>query len=128
LRKLTFHGKVTSGEGNGRKYLQLHWVLSQIKEKLGYTPYLGTLNLTLTPESAQNRKILEETDAPKICPAEGYCAGLIFSASINGLGCAVVLPQVKGYAERLLELIAPINLREALNLKDGDSVLVTVRV
>lgn len=125
---LTFRGIVTSGEGNGRKYLQLPWVTRQFEEKLGYTPFLGTLNITLTPESSLHKKLLEKADGLQICPAEGYCVGLIFPASISGLECAIVLPQVKGYSELLLELVAPVCLRRALKLKDGNSVAVTVRV
>ena len=128
MTELTFEGKVTTGEGNGKKYLQLPWVMSQMEEKLGYTPYLGTLNLTLTEKSVQRKKLLRATGALRICPTEGYCSGLIFKASMGGLDCAVVLPQVKGYAENLLELIAPVSLREALGLKDGDSATVTVKV
>ena len=125
---LTFEGKVTTGEGNGKRYMQLPWVMSQMEEKLSYTPYLGTLNLTLTMESALRKKLLKSVDALRICPVVGYCSGLIFKASINGLKCAVVLPQVTGYPENLLEVIAPVNLREAQGLKDGDSVRVTVEV
>lgn len=128
LGTLTFRGKVTSGEGNGRKFLQLPWVIRQLEEKLGYTPYFGTLNITLTAESGRQRKLLAKAGALQICPAEGYCVGLVFPASISGLECAIVLPQVEGYSESLLELVAPVYLREALNLKDGDAVSVTVKV
>jgi riboflavin kinase, archaea type len=128
LGTFTFHGKVTSGEGNGRKFLQLPWVIRQLEEKLGYTPYFGTLNLALSAESARQKKFLARAGALQICPAEGYCAGLVFPASISGLECSIVLPQVEGYSERLLELVAPVYLRGTLNLKDGDEVSVTVSV
>jgi riboflavin kinase, archaea type len=126
LNVLTFLGKVTSGEGNGRKYLQLSWVLTQIEEKLGFTPYLGTLNLTLAQESAENKKLLKKAETFQISPAKGYCAGLLVKGFVGGLECAIVLPQVPTYPELLLELIAPVNLRDALAIKDGDFVTVTV--
>jgi riboflavin kinase, archaea type len=128
MQTLTFHGIVTSGEGNGRRYLALPWVVRQLEEKLGYTPYLGTLNLKLTAESAQQKRPLQKASALQIYPSKGYCAGLVFPASISGLQCAVVLPQVPAYPEELLELIAPVYLRGALDLKDGDAVEVAVKV
>ena len=128
MKSIIFEGIVVTGEGNGKKYLGLSWVKRQIEEKLGYTPYLGTLNLTLTKESIQRKRLLEKKKGVTICPAEGYCVGFLFKACIKSLDCAVVLPEVKGYPENVLEIVAPLNLRETMNLKDGDGVIVSVQV
>ena len=128
MNSITLEGTVITGEGNGKKYMGLPWVKQQVKEKLGYTPYLGTLNLKLTKENVAHRKLLFKAKSTIICPVEGYCVGLLFKAVISGLECAVVVPQVKGYPENVLEVIAPVNLRNALKLKDGDAVTVSVHV
>lgn len=126
MKTVSFTGEVISGQGSGRKYLALPWVKSQIEEKLGYTPFLGTLNLKLTADSINRKKQLAKAKAVQICPAEGYCIGLIFRAFVGELECAVVAPKVEGYPADLLEIIAPVNMREQLHLKDGDAVTVTV--
>jgi len=126
LTTLTFQGRVITGEGNGKKYLALLWVKQQVEQKLGFTPFLGTLNLKLSRANAERRKLLNNAKAATICPAEGYCVGLLFKASILGLEGAVVLPQVESYPENLLEVIASVNLRDKLKLKDGDAVTVSV--
>ncbi len=122
---LTLDGKIISGQGNGKKYLALPWVKQQIEEKLGFTPYLGTLNLKLSGESVKHRKLLETTGA-KIRPAEGYCIGLLFRAAIGETECSIVIPQIEDYPKNLLEIIAAVDLREFLHLNDGDAVAVTV--
>jgi riboflavin kinase len=127
VNKLTLEGKVFTGEGNGKKFLSLPWVRKQIEENLGFTPFLGTLNLKLTREGASLRKQLENVDTIRICPAEGYCVGLLFTAFIGQEKCAIILPQVKDYPENVLEIIAPVNLRVKLNLSDNDSVVVTAQ-
>jgi riboflavin kinase, archaea type len=119
-------GKVFSGEGSGKKYLSLPWVRQQIKKKLGYSPYLGTLNLELSNENAIKRKFLEETQSDSICPTEGYCVGLLYKAQISCTNCAIVIPQVKNYPENILEIIASSNLRKKLKLRDGNVVSVSV--
>lgn len=124
VNRLIFNGVVTSGQGNGKKYLQLPWVKSQILEKLGYTAYLGTLNIRIKKEDMDQRKKLEGKKAIQIYPAEGYCFGSVFKATINSLDCAIIIPQVKGYPANMLEIIAPIYLRDALKLKDDDRVVV----
>jgi riboflavin kinase, archaea type len=128
MNNITFHGKVITGEGNGKKYLALPWVKQQIEEKLGYTPFLGTLNLKLNKESAARKKFLEKARATTICPAQGYCIGTLYEATVGNVSCTVVAPKVEGYKKDLLEVIAPVNLRDALKLKDGDAVTVSVHV
>jgi riboflavin kinase len=128
LKRIEFSGTVTSGDGDGKKFMELPWVKRQITEKLGFTPYAGTLNLKLTEESAKQRKLLEKTPSAKVLPAEGYSEGLLFKAFIGIVQCAIVVPQVAGYPNDLLEVIAPVYLREALQLEDGCEVTVTANV
>jgi riboflavin kinase len=128
LKKIKLSGKAFSGRGEGEKFLELPWVKRQIKEKLGFTPYLGTLNVRLSEESAKRRKLLEKATAMQVCPAEGYCSGKIFKASVGVLECAIVVPEVPGYPTDVLEIIAPANLREKLQLADGDQITVTVNL
>jgi len=119
---------VFSGRGEGEKFLELPWVKQQVKEKLGFVPYHGTLNVRLSEESARRRKLLEKATSMKVCPAEGYCGGKIFKASVSMLECAVVIPEVAGYPRDVLEVIAPVNLRAKLQLADGDEITVTVNL
>jgi riboflavin kinase len=128
LKRIKLTGTIFSGGGEGKKFLELPWVKRQIKQQLGFTPYPGTLNVTLSEESAKHRKLLEKTTSMKICPADGYCDGLLFKAFIDTLQCAVVVPEVEGYPKALLEIIAPLNLRKTLQLKDGGEVTVTINL
>jgi riboflavin kinase len=128
LKIIELNGTVLSGVGGGKKFLELPYVKQKIKEKLGFAPYAGTLNVKLTKESAKRIKLLEKTRTIKICPAEGYCTGALFKAFIGILECAIVVPEVEGYPNDLLEIIAPVNLRKMLQLEDGSEVTVTVNL
>ena len=128
MKTIEFSGSVFSGRSEGRKFIALPWVKRQIREKLGFIPYPGTLNVRLSEESTQRRKFLDDTEGMSICPSEGYCSGLLFKAEIEGLDCAVVVPQVEGYPLDVLEVIASVNLKEKLGLRDGDEITVTVHV
>lgn len=128
MRTLKFEGEVITGEGNGKKYLSFPWVQQQIEEKLGFTPFPGTLNLRLNKNSSSKKEILEKNETTRICPAVGYCVGILFKAKINNIECAIVIPKIANYPKTTLEIIAPQNLREALNLKDGDKVAVSAQI
>ena len=128
MKKTKLSGKVFSGQSEGEKFLELSWVKQQVKEKLGFTPYHGTLNIMLSEESAKHRKLLEKATSMEICPAKGYCNGKIFKAFVGVVECAIVVPEVAGYPENVLEIISSTNLREKLQLADGDEITVTVNL
>lgn len=124
MKKVKLKGIVFSGNGEGKKYLELPWVKRQIEEKLGFIPYLGTLNLLLSKENAERRKLLEKVGLIKICPVNSYCSGILHKAHIGTLECAIVIPEVSYYPKNYLEIIASNYLRAKLKLKDGDEVMV----
>jgi riboflavin kinase len=126
VKKLNFDGKVFSGRGSGEKFLKLPWVQTQIKEKVGFNPFLGTLNIKLSEGSTKLRRSLEEKPFSRIYPAEGYRSGMLFKASIGDLKCAVVIPEVEGYPMDILEIIAPVNLRKTFKIRDGDEIAFSV--
>lgn len=128
MPQVTFRGTVFSGSGEGRKFIGLPWVKRQIEEKLGFTPYAGTLNIRLTEESMQQKKLLKKAKKFEICPEEGYCTGALIEACIEELNCGLVLPQVPGYPRDVLEIVAACNLRERLGLSDRSKVYVNVTI
>jgi len=128
LGKIIFKGAVFSGTGEGRKFIDLPWVKRQIEEKLGFTPYSGTLNIRLSKESAKQKKLLENAKRLKVYPEKGYCTGILIKANIDSLECAIIIPQVTNYPSDILEVIAPWYLRERLKITDGSEVTVTVNL
>ena len=51
-----------------------------------------------------------------------------FKCRVNGVEGAIVIPKRTHYPSEILEIIAPVKLREKLGLKDGDIVEVEVLV
>jgi riboflavin kinase len=126
MKKTTLTGTVFTGNGEGKKYLTLLWVKHQLQKALGYTPYPGTLNLHLSKETAERRKLLETPDATRISPAQGYSPGILHKAHIAERECAIIIPETPTYPQDYLEIIAADHLRTQLNLKDGDTITVTL--
>lgn len=123
MKPVILKGRVFTGQGGGARFITLPWVEKQIKEKMGFKPYPGTLNLRLTPESTEAKKQLLKVETIEILPIKGFCCGLCFKARImDKVDGAIVLPQVPSYPEDVLEVIAPVLLREILKLKEGDEV------
>ncbi|MGA7076322.1 MAG: DUF120 domain-containing protein, partial [Halobacteriota archaeon] len=52
---IELNGIIVSGLGEGRYYLSIRGYTKQFEERLGFTPYPGTLNIKLDDESAAAR-------------------------------------------------------------------------
>ena len=126
MATLSFRGKVYTGKGEGKKFIEFPWVEKQIREKLGFTPYGGTLNIRLSSESLALKKKLDKAPHIDIVPEKGFCRATLIKAKIAGLDCAIVIPQVPAYPSDVLEVIAPIYLRSRLHLVDGSEAAVTL--
>jgi len=128
---LRLEGRVFTGIGEGAYYISHPFYERQFIKKLGFKPYPGTLNIRLTSESMKNRKRLESMEGILI---EGfmnkdrsYGSVKCFKALINGsVEGGILLIERTHYGPDVIEIIAPMNLREKLNLKDGDLVRVEI--
>jgi riboflavin kinase len=126
VTKIILKGRVFSGGGTGSLFVNLPWAKKQFKDKLGFDPYSGTLNLKLS-SGTDAKELRSATKGIKIKSPEGFHEGRCFKALImEKLWGAVVVPEVPKYPHDLLEIIAPVNLREKLGLKDGMEIEVIV--
>jgi len=128
LQTIKFVGAVYSGQGCGRFFVEMPWVMRQLKEITGFTPFLGTLNLRLVSESTEQRGLLTPQSGALVKPEDGYLPGYLYKAKIFDIDCYVVVPDVPDYPKDLLEVIAAENLRTQFNVKDGDTITVTVSI
>lgn len=126
---ITIKGKVFSGVGEGRYYVSLEGYKERFKEKLGFDPYPGTLNLKIPKEQLYFRRRLEEEDGILIegfkTPDRTFGDVKAFKCKVNGIEGAIVLPKRTHYPSDVLEVIAPVKLRN-YGIKDGDFVEVEV--
>lgn len=122
-------GYTQSGLGEGRYYISRKQYIVQFNEKLGFIPYLGTLNLKIDPDSEVALRKLRSMPGIHIdgfrTDDRTFGAVKAFHAKIDGIESALIFPERSVYSD-VIEIISREYLRERLNLKDGS--LVTVEV
>ncbi|MHC1575203.1 MAG: DUF120 domain-containing protein [Candidatus Methanogasteraceae archaeon] len=123
-------GAVCAGLGEGKYYIALDGYMRQFEQKLGFTPHPGTLNIELDSHSINMRKRLNAMDGIHI---EGFEDGVrtfgsakCFEVQIGDTCGAIVIPNRKHYPDDIIEIIAPVNLRERLRVGDGGDVEVVL--
>jgi riboflavin kinase, archaea type len=154
IKMTIFKGKIVSGMGEGSYYMSLKGYRKQFKEKLGYEPFPGTLNLKLEDKIYMDKK-KEITNYPSIyiygfkdenrtfgwvkCyPAiltlemEKYNKNL--NKDINTkdnkaikLDSAILLLERTHHDNSLMEIISPYCIKETANLKNGDIVTIELK-
>ena len=132
---IDFEGSVVSGMGEGAYYMSLDGYKKQFKDKLGYEPYPGTLNIRLTDQLFMNAR-RELGSHPSIF-IDGFSDGTrtygwvkCYGATINGTvdHAAVLVLERTHYDDSMLEVIAPMSIKDAAGIKNGDRVKVRVHI
>ena len=105
--------------------MALDWVQASLGDKLGFSPYPGTLNLRLETESmiAAWRKIQQSPGIEIGAPDAAFCQARCFLVEIEGKHQgAVILPEVAGYPADKIEVVAAVRLKDALEVSDGRTI------
>jgi len=128
-------GQVVPGLGEGAIYMSIPIYVEAFKEILGFEPYPGTLNVRLVEEDIPLRQTLRDKKIgfrinPYKANREEYGGVTVYKAIIMGNGVSISggaldIDKTK-HGDEILELIAPVRLRDELHLKDGDTVEVTI--
>lgn len=125
--RLSISGIVASGLGEGRYYLSQPGYVLQFTERLGYTPYPGTLNVRVDDAALRTLSVVGGWHGIRI---DGFeAAGRTFGgaqchpARMNGRACHLIRPDRSHY-EDVVEFIAAERLRDTLHVQDGEPVRV----
>jgi riboflavin kinase len=111
-------GKVFSGLGEGAYYVSLPGYRQQFREKLGFDPYPGTLNVRLLTDV----RIEGFRNGARTYGGLKAITGTFNDAEL----CAILFIERSHYGEDVIEVISPVYLRGKYGLRDGDKVRVRV--
>lgn len=118
-------GKLFSGMGAGEEYLSKQPYQEKFDEILGFKPFPGTLNIRVDEEKVER---IRERDSERLESFEHeeteYSGMDIYRCEVNGVEAAYLDLDVTDYEDNVLEIIAPIGLRDLMDLEDGDEIFV----
>jgi riboflavin kinase len=122
---MQLEGKVTSGLGKGKYYMSKKVYQEEFNDRLGFKPFHGTLNLEV--DEKQREKFEDEGETLKI--REVYEDGErlsnvdVMPCRIGDVECGLLRLEFTDHPESIAEVVAPLELREKFNLRDGDKVV-----
>ena len=108
---------IVRGLGEGAYFISMRHYQKEIKKKLGFNAYPGTLNIKVDKKQTD---IFKNISSIRI---DGYRSGNktfggagCYKASINDLNIAIIMPDLTKHKD-VVELIAPFHLKSKLKLK-----------
>ncbi len=130
-QQVIFQGTVVSGMGEGKYYTEQTGYINQFMDKLGFVPYPGTLNIEIPYIERNKLRLIKNYGGIEIQSFKThhrtFGAVLCFPSKIQHIQTAIVLPKRSHYSN-ILEVISPVYLRKNLDVKDGDTIEITVFV
>ena len=133
---VAFEGRVVSGMGEGAYYMSLEGYRKQFYEKLGYEPYPGTLNVKLVDKIFRDAR-REIGKYPSIFingfsdKKRTYGWAKCYIAHINdGIirNAAVLVLERTHYDESMLEIVAPVSIKDTVGIRNGDKIRIKLLV
>jgi riboflavin kinase len=130
MERRTITGALATGLGEAAGFTSLDWARAAFRDRLGIDAFPGTVNVILKSdrERAAWRVVKSWPGIVLPPPRPDWCNSRCYHARINDrIGAAIVLPEIDSYPEDQIELIAAVGVRETLDLKDGDPVVIKIR-
>lgn len=121
-------GKIETGQGVGAGFTRTDWALGVFRDAYGIDPFPGTLNVRVDTASVETwqgvagKGQLFQAPDPAWCDARCLRARILHQTHFAAV--VIVLPLVESYPQDQIELVAGMNLRDWLEAKDGDSVVI----
>lgn len=126
--KLELSGRITAGLGEGRYYLSLDGYKKQIKELFGFNPFPGTLNIELDDKEVWKKQHVLRMEPMVISGFKDknrtYGDLFAYRCEIEEEKCLLVVPIRTHHGPKIIEIISQLDLKKALNRKDGDKIKV----
>lgn len=121
------NGILTTGTGKAAFFTGLEWVIEQCETKLKFKPWPGTLNVRIDPQDLPVMKSISESQGITLEPPDkNFCESQVYPVRINDIPGALILPEekVQVHKKDIVEILAPVFLRQALEIEDGSRVTI----
>ena len=127
-------GTLVSGMGEGAYYMSLKGYTKQFKKKIGYIPFPGTLNISLS--KSEYIEAVRQFDALDGVMINGFSDGKrtygwvkCFRAKLNkSVYCHLIRLERTLHDKTIIELISKSHIRKTVRLSDGSKVTVRVNL
>lgn len=121
---VSFNGTIVSGLGEGAYFMSMPRYQNEIKKKLGFKAYPGTLNLEVDEKEISSVKKCSKIQIMGFKKGNKEFGGAYcYISKIRDISGAIIMPHITKHTN-IIEFIAPVHVKYELKVKDGDKIKV----
>ena len=125
---VVLEGTITRGLGEGAYFMSMEYYKKEIKKKLGFDAFPGTLNIKTDKESIDLFKKINPIIIAGFKKDGNTFGGVnCYMAKINDIEGSIIMPHINKHKDNIIEFIAPVNLKSKSNIQDGDKVKIELK-
>lgn len=118
-------GTIVRGLGEGTYFMSMQHYQKEIKKKLGFKAYPGTLNLKVDVKKINLLKNFNQIKIEGFIQKNKTFGGAdCYRAKIKNMHGAIIIPHLTKHKKGIIEFIAPAHIKTELKLKDDDRIKV----
>ena len=118
-------GTIIEGLGEGKYYMSLKGYRDQIREKIGFRPYPGTLNIRIGKGSRDHVLASEPILIAGFTNKDRTYGDIFaFPCKVEGTSGAIIVPLRTSHGPDILEVVSSFDIRKKLGKKNGDKITV----
>jgi len=118
-------GRVIKGLGEGTRFMSMEHYKKEIKEKLGFDAFPGTLNVKVDQnqlEKLSNCKKIIINGFEK--NGKKFGGAVCFKAKIKEIKGSIIIPDINKHEKNIIEFISKTHVKSELNIENGDEISV----
>ncbi|MBI4406349.1 CTP-dependent riboflavin kinase [Candidatus Micrarchaeota archaeon] len=112
---MNVNGVVVSGMRKGAKFVAMPFYSGQFKQRLGFLPFPGTLNIRM---AVKDKKKITKQKGIRIAGKKGKGSAWCFAVKVNTVPCFAIIPDKSTHEKNILEILSRFNLRKKLRLRN----------
>ena len=116
------NGVIARGLGEGTYFMSMRHYQQEIKKRLGFRAYPGTLNLKVSRNQINSFKKINPIKIDGFKNNNKIFGGAdCYRAKIKNIHGSVIVPHFTKHKD-VIEFIAPVHIKSELKIKDGDKI------
>ena len=124
---IVLKGTIIKGLGEGAYFMSMPHYKQEIKDKLGFDAYPGTLNLKI---KKTHNNIIKKMNPIKI---SGYVnhgntfgGASCYMAKIKSINGAIIIPDINKHKKEVIEFISPIHIKSKFKIRNGCKINIEI--
>ena len=114
-------GTIVKGLGEGSYFMSMPYYKEEIKNKLGFGAYPGTLNIKTN--NFNHNQLTNPTRIDGFKKDNKKIGGVrCFKAKIENAEGAIIIPDINKHKKNIIEFISKKHIKSELNLRNGDKI------